>query len=133
MRFKRELTEQEKSIFQKASTLSFLNIQGCGHNKSYYGLLHNISKGYDFKNKCICYQPLDINSIDSVTLANEYNTINTILKDVFDGFFEFYNFTGEKENRLRFGCNYDVGFNGVGYITLTELIAGSLNNQKGNK
>ena len=127
MKFKRELTKQEKDIFKKASTLNFLNMQGCGHTQSYYGLLHDIDKGYDFKNKCICYRPLDINSIDSIKLANEYNIINDILKDVFNGFFEFYNFTGEKDNRLRFGCDYGGGFNGVGYITLTELFAGSFN------
>ena len=125
MRFKRELTNQEKAIFKKASATNFLNINGCSHTKSYYGLLHDIDKTYDFKNKCICYRALDGNSIDSVKLVNEYNIINNILKDIFNGFFEFYNFTGEVDNRLRFSCDYGGGFSGVGYMTLNQLFNGS--------
>lgn len=125
MKFKRKLTEHEKKIFTDLSKKDSLNIKGCSHTNGYYGLRYEIDKKFDYDKNCSYIVPLNPNDKKSVELANDLKIIDTILKDVFIGFYEFYNFTNEENNRLRFGYDYGDGFKGAGYMTLQELLNGS--------
>lgn len=76
------------------------------------------------------YEYIGRNTI-SEPAKQELKKVESVLKDVICGFYEFSNFCHSKDGQIRlriqYNWNYDqdcASFSGVGYVLLTELLNG---------
>jgi hypothetical protein len=60
---------------------------------------------------------------EKLTDNSDVQYINSLLNEVIDGFISFSNFRVNSD-LIRLQYHYDIGFIGVGYITITELLNG---------
>lgn len=100
------LSKEDYNTILELSKKPELNLYKLDHNNNYYGLSSDNLPQEKYDN-----------------LKEDLEKIKSILKKSIPCFVNFYNFTSEKNNCIRFGGYYgnDKSFIGVCYLSLEEL------------